>query len=480
MSRKVLGLEIREESIAAVLLDSGFKGSVVETQGYFPIPADKAGDEGIGDALKAVVETLKPVGAACVLGIPTTFVSFRNLSVPFNDLKKIRQVLPFELEPTLPMPVEDLLFDFEAVKSDGRHDLLSFSVPKNRIKHYLDLLESVDLRPVVIMPGGYAAARFISTMTADNDDFLLIDTGEDHHTVYAVCSGSVRMVRTLPVAAGGNPVLRNLETTIVRTFTALKESLNIEVNPSTVFSTGPQAPLLNDAGGAATLSGVPVQSIEAMRSFPRLKGALDTQDWQSGQLDIALALALTETESIGGVNFSTQRSTIQHYWSEFRGNIIFTAVLMVIALTTLLAGQIMSANAKKRQLADLDHKLEMVFKSTFPEVTRVVDPLQQMQIKIKEAGDGSIDPELPGNRVRVIDILDALSRQIPSSVDINVNRMVVGTDNVVLSGNTDTFNTVDDIKGRLDNADIFTSVDISSADLEKSGKRVRFKLKLDF
>jgi Tfp pilus assembly protein PilN len=317
-------------------------------------------------------------------------------------------------------------------------------------------------------------------MSADNDDFLLIDTGEGHHTVYAVCSGTVRMVRTLPVATGGNPVLRNLKTTMARTFTALKESLNIEVNPSTVFSTGPQAPLLNDAGGAATLSGVPVQSIEAMRSFPRLKGALDTQDWQSGQLDIALALALTETESIGGVNFSTQRSTIQHYWSEFRGNIIFTAVLMVIALTTLLAGQIMAANAKKRQLADLDHKLEMVFKSTFPEVTRVVDPLQQMQIKIKEAGDGSIDPELPGNRVRVIDILDALSRQIPSSVDINVNRMVVGTDNVVLSGNTDTFNTVDDIKGRLDNADIFTSVDISSADLEKSGKRVRFKLKLDF
>ena len=41
------------------------------------------------------------------------------------------------------------------------------------------------------------------------------------------------------------------------------------------------------------------------------------------------------------------------------------------------------------------------------------------------------------------------------------------------------FNTVDDIKGRLESADIFKSVTISSADLEKSGKRVRFKLKLD-
>jgi Tfp pilus assembly protein PilN len=103
-----------------------------------------------------------------------------------------------------------------------------------------------------------------------------------------------------------------------------------------------------------------------------------------------------------------------------------------------------------------------------------------MQIKIKEAGDGSIGFNLTGARVRVIDILNALSQQIPSSADVKVNRMVAGTDNVVLSGDTDTFNTVDDIKGRLEEADLFKSVTISSADLEKSGNRVRFKLKLDF
>ncbi len=103
-----------------------------------------------------------------------------------------------------------------------------------------------------------------------------------------------------------------------------------------------------------------------------------------------------------------------------------------------------------------------------------------MQIKIKAAGSGDSGPELPGARVRVIDVLDALSQQIPSSIDVDISRMVVGIDNVVLSGNTDTFNTVDDMKGRLENAEIFSDVTISSADLEKSGKRVRFKLKLDF
>ena len=480
MSRKILGLEIREESVAAVLLDSGFQGSVLEAQGYFPIPTDKEGDEGIKEALKAIVETLKPAGAACVLGIPTAFVSFRNLSVPFHDFKKIRQVLPFELEPTLPIAVDELSFDFEAVKRDGGQELLAFAVQKTEIQRYLDLLEAVNLRPVVIMPGGYAAAKFLSVMTTDSDDVLFIDTGEGSHTVYAVCSGSVRMVRTLPVASGGHPAIRSLETTMQRTFTAVQESLGIEVNPATVFSAGPQSQLLTAGNESPTLLGVPLKSIADIRTFPRLKGSLDTPDWQSGRLDMALALALMETEAVGGINFSTERSTIQHYWSEYRGNIILTAALIVLTLTFALTAQFMAVKAKERRLAELDQQIERVFKSTFPEVTRVVNPLQQMQIKMKAVGSGSTGLDLAGSRVRVIDILNSLSQQIPENVDVKVNRMVVGTDNVVLSGNTATFNTVDDIKGRLEEAEIFKSVIISSADLEKSGQRVRFKLKLDF
>uniref|UniRef100_UPI0035635519 type II secretion system protein GspL n=1 Tax=Desulfosarcina sp. TaxID=2027861 RepID=UPI0035635519 len=473
--------EIREESIAAVLLESSFKGSQLESQGYFPIPADKkAGDEGIQEALQTIVETIKPAGATCVLGIPATVVSFRNISVPFHDRKKIRQILPFELEPTLPTPVEELIFDFEAVKRDKHQDLLTFSVRKMEIQRYLELLESVNLRPAVIVPGGYAAARFISTMTAVNGDFLFIDTGEGNHTIYAVCSGHLRMVRTLPVARDGNPIIRNLESTLKRTFIALQESLGIAVTPSTVFSAGPQSPLLSTGNGSSTLLGVPVKSIDDLRTFPRLKGSLNTQDWQSGHLDIALALALMETETVSGVNFSTERSTIQHYWSEYRKHIILTGILIVLALVTVLGGQILAVNAKERRLAELDRQIEGVFKSTFPEVTRVVNPLQQMQVKIKAAGDGSAGFDLTGARVRIIDILNVLSQQIPSSADVKVNRMVAGADNVVLSGDTDNFNTVDDIKGRLEESDLFTRVTISSADLEKSGNRVRFKLKLDF
>ncbi len=480
MGRKVLGLEIREKSVAAALLNSGFKGSVLEAHAYFPIAAGASDDEALTAALQAAVEAVKPAGATCVVGIPATLVSFRNLSLPFTDLRKIRQILPFELEPTLPTPVDELIFDFDAVKCDGRHDLLAFSVQKSVVRRYVDCLAAVNLRPAVIVPVGYAAARFISKTDAEGDDLLFIDTGDDLHTVYAVCGGSIRAVRSLPVADGTVPVRRHLEATIERTFTALAANLGIAVNPKRVFSTGPQAAMLTGGNGSPSLLGIPVTAIDEIRHFPRLKGALDSPELATGQLDQALALALMDVEAAGGINFSTERSTIQHYWSEYRGSIVITAVLVVLALATGLAGQILAVNAKARRLAELDQQIGTIFRETFPDISQVVDPVRQMQVKINEMDAGSASPELPGTQVRVIDILNALSRQIPASLDVNITRMVVGADNVVLSGDTDTFNTVDEVKAGLDAADIFNNVTISSADLEKAGERVRFKLKLEF
>lgn len=479
MSRRILGLEIREASIAAVLLDRGFKGCLPEAQAYFPIPADLGADAGIKTALAALVDQLKPAGAACVLSIPTTCFSFRNLSLPFNDIKKIRQILPFELEPTLPTPVEELIFDFEAVKRDGHQDLLAFMVQRSQIRRYIELLEAVNLRPVVIMPGGYAAARFIAAATDDREEFLLIDSGEGNHTIYVVISGNIRMVRTLPVAGGGSPVIRGLETALRRTLTGLQESLGIDVNPSTVFSTGPQSDLLAVGSGSPTVMGLPVQTLADMRTFSRLIKPPDTPDWKSGRLDNALALALMEAEAVGGVNFSSERSTVQYYWNEYRRSIILTTALILLTLTTALVSQALAVRGSSQRLTELDRQIETIFKTTFPEVTRVVNPLQQMQVRLRETGDGS-GLERTGPRPRVIDVLDSLSRQIPAAVDVQMSQMVVGADNVVLSGHTDSFNTVDDIKGRLEKADLFTSVTISSATLERTGNRVRFRMNLEF
>lgn len=483
MSRKVLGLEIRETMISAVLLESSFKGSVLVGQAAAPIEPDAPDDSpetGLQAALASVVEMLKPAGAACVLGIPTRSVSFRNLSVPFHDKKKIRQILPFELEPTLPRPVDELRFEFEAVRRDGHQDLLALCVAGETIETYIGLLESVNLRPVVITPSAYAAARVMVAATTENDDFLFIDTDTATHAVYMISDGQVRLVRALPVVGAGRSVARHLEETLERTLIAANDSIGLVFDPKALIAAGPESPLLEPAGDRPSIMGLSVGTMDAVRHHTRLTGDTGTSDWQSGRFDTALALALFETEAMGGVNFSTERSTVQHYWSEYRAQIILSGVLILLTLAVILGTQLLSVSTKERRVADLDRQIAAVFKETFPDATRVQAPLQQMQIKLREAGEAGMGPELPGAKVRVIDILNSLSQRIPDTVDVTVSRMVVGTDNVVLSGTTDNFNTVDDVKGRMEGDDIFKAVTITSADMEKSGNRVRFKLKLDF
>jgi hypothetical protein len=57
--------------------------------------------------------------------------------------------------------------------------------------------------------------------------------------------------------------------------------------------------------------------------------------------------------------------------------------------------------------------------------------------------------------------------------------MTVGADEVTVTGETAAFNVVDTIKSHLEKSELFKKITIASANMDKSGKRVLFKLKID-
>ena len=119
-----------------------------------------------------------------------------------------------------------------------------------------------------------------------------------------------------------------------------------------------------------------------------------------------------------------------------------------------------------------------VFRQTFPEVTRVVEPVQQMQVKMNEIKASSISIPGMGSDQRVLDLLKDISERVPSALDVHVTSMVVDPETVRISGETDTFNTVDSLKNGLETSTYFSEVTISAANLDRSGKKVQFELKL--
>jgi len=111
-------------------------------------------------------------------------------------------------------------------------------------------------------------------------------------------------------------------------------------------------------------------------------------------------------------------------------------------------------------------------------VARIVDPLQQMKVKITQIQRSAFSFPSIGGGSKVIDLLQDISLRVPESLDMKVMRMTVDIETVIMKGETDTFNTVNSIKKELEPSKYFSAVTISSANLERSSKRVQFEIKL--
>ncbi|MFV9646706.1 MAG: PilN domain-containing protein, partial [Desulfobacterales bacterium] len=82
-----------------------------------------------------------------------------------------------------------------------------------------------------------------------------------------------------------------------------------------------------------------------------------------------------------------------------------------------------------------------------------------------------------GKHMYAIDILKDISEFTLRDIDVNLINLVMDMESVLIAGDTNRFNSVDDIKRGLEQSDLFTKVTISSANMSKSDNRVHFKLK---
>ena len=134
----------------------------------------------------------------------------------------------------------------------------------------------------------------------------------------------------------------------------------------------------------------------------------------------------------------------------------------------------------EKQQAALVTEIHDVFKEALPRVSRIVDPLQQLQVAVNQARLSSADSEGIALPHTVLHVLSEISTRIPTSIDIRLTRLVYETKGLRLMGITDTFNTVDTMKKSLEQSSDFTSVTISSANMNTKDNTIRFELKITF
>jgi general secretion pathway protein L len=485
MSRITLGIDVGASAVRTVALRSGRRGTTVVGYADAAVEAD-----GILAALQAALtqlgEGVELAGAEGVLGWRADRFAFRQLWLPFDNPKKVRQVLPFELEAHLPFPAEGLAVDFTALGGNGtgtgvHRPFLAAATVEQEMQPLVAVLSEFQIEPGAITVGGMALPPAASSRQAEEADHQVVVVLDGHTTLLlASISGSLETVRCLPSgyagAAGGRRLGREIRTTV----NAFNLGRTSAFSPDQISVTGDGAGDAECIGGLGEALDLPVVRLDLAASRRiDFEGNLQHR-WVPHRMDSALSLGLVPSSGFAVMNFRRGTLAPQPSWQEQRRRLVLPVVLALAVVGLWLTLTLQTAAHLRSEADRLDARIKAVFRQTLPEVKHVRHPVVQMREAYEKAQQELRLPEDTGRFMRTVDILAELSRLLPASLDVQLTKVTVGPGTVSISGNTDGFNTVDRVKTQLQQSRRFKETTITSSRKNKSGSRIAFKMQIDY
>lgn len=491
MRKKIIALDIRFCGLTAVCVRRGLKGKWIEACESFEFEDDVLSEENLCSGLETVLEKIDPGGSVFMVSVPSDSVFFRNIRLPFKDVRKIRQILPFEMESLIPIPIEDVVIDFHTLA-----DLNSNSAPVqdthvvaglmalSQVKYYLDILERYHIKPKVLTISGFSSASHLGSDSEMPGQWIFLSLDTHVCSIFAMMESHICLVRSFYPCTSADKCIEEMIRNIQHTIAGFEELFVFDFHPELVVLSGEiKIPGLDAHDMVKQITAhldIQVKRMDLVRQAGIASRTMNAYaETASDAMNNAVALALIETENIKSLNFRKGPFAAINFWAENKSHVIKTGIIAMIVLLMSLGTLLMDTYYMEGRLDRVSRKINTIFRQTFPQITAIVDPLHQMRVEMEKLKETAFVPVEADQYVMKIDILNALSLNIPENVDVEFNRLVISQDSALISGDTDTFNSVDDMKNNLEKVEIFKKVDITSANMDRSGKRVQFKMKIN-
>ncbi len=506
MPERILGLDIGASALKAVLLSRGFRG------GYRLLAfrqVDVAAAGGLAEALGDLFADATFRGAVCVTALRSGALSYRSLNLPFRDHRKIRQTLPFAIEPLIQTTIDDIFIDYTLSGRAGQTKIFAALAPRTLVGERTTLLAPYVRETAVIDIDAVPLAARLMEQPDFPETALVVDIGA-RETV-AVFADQERIIHIRNFPFGGESVTAALaefmksglpEAEAVkrsgeiapdaatvsreqcgRLLTELKNTGeyllwqgSLTRPPGRIFLTGGGSRTPGLAEGLAELFAVPVERTDLAAAEGIEIDETLRQGWDAALMDQAFALAARPMAKGRGFNFRQRASEARAGYGELRNRLKKAAIAALVIL--ILAGVEIGLDdtAARLRLAALKQDITAEFKKSYPEATRIVDPVAQLKGKIAEARKLSAGMGDAASAATVLDLMKELTGLLPADLlltSFNLDGEVIG-----LKGETRNFDAVDTIKKALANSKYFKSVAIGSTSMIKQGNAVEFDLKI--
>ena len=504
MPQTIMGLDIGQSTIKAVLFTrNGLTGGKVLAAETVNINACG----GMDPALKKLAENKSFQNISCCVALPLADIMFRQVNLPFTDDNSIRKTLPFELEPLIPFSVSDIVTDYLKVHAGS---LLVAATTRKAIQDWITLVES-NLGEVSVID--ISAAALTSAMLQNKGAKacgVLLDIGANSTTAVFYENGTIVQLRSL--AIGGNSMTAALAADIgvesssaeltkisndesaadakvaelcTRFCLELKNTIEfmklndiLRSNLASITLTGGGSlfsPLKKELGNYFAL---PVETLDLARLKQiEIEGSLSGK-YQPQIMNSALAVAMRIFNGKSSFNFRqgdfAAKNVRIKLKEQFKSAAIVGGIILLLAIVNLFLGY----GIQNQSQSNIKKQISQIFKKNFPEAQVMVDPVQQLKIKLAENKktfgiyEGARD-------IPVVDLLKEISGLIATSHEIVITDFSYENTTVSVKGQASNIDDVSAIKNELAKSKYFKDVVVGSTSLTKQGDKVNFDLRIE-
>jgi len=169
-----LGIDIQDNSVLLAYLKASFKGIRLTAHAVYPLEEEiplKEKVDRIGGLVRDFLRKNSISPAAVFLGMPRDAAIFRYVQFPLAVKENLRDSLGYEMEKYIPLPGDEIYFDYRIVAEDkekGRLKLLLVAAKKETVDLYLNLATHIGVGISGIEIGSTALANYFSNQ-GDSD-----------------------------------------------------------------------------------------------------------------------------------------------------------------------------------------------------------------------------------------------------------------------------------------------------------------------
>ncbi len=135
---------------------------------------------------------------ATVTGKP---VLYQYLSLPFNDRKKLEQIVPLQVQDQLPFDLDNFVVDTVILgkNSGGQYELLTSVIAENEVRNSLEAISSTGANPRVLTSGASAFAALVELFPEElQGSFALLVFSSNTCSLSIFVGDELKHIREIP------------------------------------------------------------------------------------------------------------------------------------------------------------------------------------------------------------------------------------------------------------------------------------------